>query len=169
MVPLLFLFLAAQIPGVPRSQPLPRPKAPPRPPTSIALVIKAGGREVRTTVLPRQPPPARRSTAQAVAGETPQVRWMVQNEGQKTPLRSVVVHFLIHRIEEPNQPLAEEPQKGSFADQVLGTDLKPRGKTTGNYNTPIYTPGVYLVELELLDPTGTRLQYAALDLTVTER
>lgn len=169
MIPLLLLLLLAQIPGVPRSKPLPRPKPPPRPPSSIALVIKASGKEVRTTALPRQAPPARRSIAQAFVGDTPQVRWMIRNEDKKVPLRSIVVHFLIHRIEAPNQPLADGPQKGSFADQVLGTDLKPLGKTTGNYNSPIYTPGVYLVEVELLDPLGTRLQYAALDLTVTER
>jgi hypothetical protein len=52
-------------------------------------------------------------------------------------------------------------------DSVLGTDLSARGSITGEYNTPIYEPGFYLVEIELLDPTGARRHYCVLDLQVT--
>lgn len=166
------LLLAAPIPGVPGSRVPPRPRVPPRTPppiqTSIALVVKAGAKETRTTVLPRQPAATTRTLAEVRASEVPQIRWMIRNEDKKTAVRSIVVHFLVTKVGALSEEVPSTPRKGSFADQVLGTDLRALGSTTGNFNTPIYTPGIYQVEVELLDAEGTRIQYAVLDLKVSE-
>lgn len=166
------ILVAAPIPGVPGSRVPPRPRLPPRTPppiqTSIALVIKTGAKETRTTVPPRQAFVSTRPLVETRTTMTPQIRWAIRNEDKKTAVRSIVVHFLVTRVDGIAEAIPSTPRKGTFADQVLGTDLRASGITTGNFNTPIFTPGIYQVEVELLDPEGTRIQYAVLDLKVEE-
>jgi hypothetical protein len=66
----------------------------------------------------------------------------------------------------PNEPIPSNPRKGKLMDQVMGMTLAAKGATTGNYNTAIYEPGVYLVQVEILDADGQRRQSCALDLKV---
>jgi hypothetical protein len=78
----------------------------------------------------------------------------------------VVVHFLVTSVPEAGTAVPLAPRKGSLMDQVMGLTLGAKGTTSGNYNTAIYQPGFYLVEIELLDPDGNRRQYCTLDLKV---
>jgi hypothetical protein len=99
------------------------------------------------------------------SGETPQIRWQVRNADPK-PVRDVVVHFLVTSVPNAGSTVPAAPRKGSVMDQVMGLTLTGKGATNGTYNTAVYQPGIYLVEVELLDPEGNRRQYCALDLKV---
>ena len=163
LTPILLPALLAPIPRMPRV--LPGAALPPVT-TSIALVVKTGSGETRATVAPQDKREVQRPIAAIKAGEKPQIRWQVRNIDPKKPTPDVALHFLVHREKEAGAAIPDQPQKGSLADQVLGTDLPPKGSTGGNYNTAIYEPGVYLVEVELLTPQGDRRQYVAIDLKV---
>lgn len=165
---LLALWLLAQLPRAhtPSGHPGTRTVVLPPLPVSISLVVAAAGRETRALVTPKQPHREPRPVVVLRAGDTPQIRWEVRNLDSAAAVRSIVVHFLVHRQEAPGAKIPAEPQKGSAIDSVLGTDLSARGATTGNYNTPLPEPGAYLVEVELLDPQGNRRQYCAVDLRV---
>ena len=164
MVPVLLCsLLLAPLPRVPR----PRPRAPlPVLPVSISISVKSATGETRAISLPKQPKAQPRVSAAIKAGDKPQIRWQVRNLDSKAPIRNVVVHFLIRReVTAGTQPRGG-PDKGALVDSLLGTELSPRGASTGDYNTAIHEPGAYLVEVELLDPQGNRRQYCALDLKV---
>jgi hypothetical protein len=164
LVGLLVLTLLAQ-PRLPRGAPRgPQPTQPL--PTSTSLTVRTAAGEARATVLPGQPSPDPRPLAETKAGVKPQIRWAVRNLDPKRAVRNLVVHFLVTREERAGEPIPASPRQGSLLDSVLGTDLSARQGTTGNYNTAIYEPGVYLVEVELLDPQGNRRQYCAIDLKV---
>jgi hypothetical protein len=90
----------------------------------------------------------------------------VRNTDPRKPVKDLVVHFLVTREASPDARIPPGPQKGGVLDTVLGTDLEVRGTTSGNFRTPIYEPGTYLVEIELLDVDGVRRQFCALDLQV---
>ena len=141
-----------------------RPAAPVT--TSISLTLKAGENLARAQALPGQAPPAARATVSLKSGEKPLVRWEARNRDPKKSVASIVVHFLITRENHAGAPIPDGPQKGGYQDSVLGTDLAPRETTTGEYNTAVYEPGTYLVEVEILDETGTRQQYCAAEMVV---
>jgi len=160
---LLCSLLLAPLPRVPRT----RARAPlPVLPASISISVKSATGETRATSLPKQPQAQPRAGAAIKAGEKPQIRWQVRNLDSKAPVRNVVVHFLIRRVDTAAVRTRGGTQAGSLADSLLGTELSPRGAAMGDYNTAIHEPGAYLVEVELLDPQGNRRQYCALDLKV---
>lgn len=163
--PLLCLLLAAppvRIPPRPRGTPVLPPLT-----TTIQLAIKSGGAETSAVVKPGQTPAASRPVVSLKAGEKPQIRWTIKNTDPKKPVEELVVHFLITRQDRVGAPIPPPPpQVGSLTDSVLGTTLTGGAATTGDFNTPIHKPGIYLVELELLDGQGNRRQYCALDLKV---
>lgn len=163
LTPILLASFLAPIPRMPRGRP---GSALPPMNTSIALVVKTGSGETRATVLPQAKGEAQRPIATIKAGEKPQIRWQVRNLDAKKPAENVALHFLIHREKDAGALIPDQPQQGSLADQVLGTDLPPKGATSGSYNTAIHEAGVYLVEVELLTPQGERRQYVAIDLKV---
>lgn len=150
---------------LPRGAP-PRPAAVVAPTTRIDLVVKTAAGETKASTLPTQAPPATRATATARVGETPQIRYRVQNLSATKPVPDLVVHLLVRREEKAGEQIPAGAQKGSILDTVMGTDLAAKRGTSGNYNTAISAPGVYLVELELLDPEGNRRQYCVLELKV---
>lgn len=161
---LAVVLLAAPFPRLPRNQ-----KPPPPPPptaTSIALTVKTAAGDTRASIAFKGKPPERRALATMKSGEVPEIRWMVKNVDLRKPIKDVVVHFLVTREQTPNEAVPSGPRKGSVMDQVMGMTLAAKGATTGDYNTAIYEPGLYLVEVELLDPNGFRQQYCALDLKV---
>lgn len=141
------------------------PRTPAPLPIAISLTAKTAAGESRVTVLPKQEP-STRPLALIQAGEKPQLRWSVRNNDAKAPVKDIVVHFLILREEAAGEKIAAGLRKGSVLDQVMGTTLRPQAVAGGNYNTAIYEPGFYLVEVEVLDPDGNRRLYAALDLEV---
>ena len=145
---------------------LPRPTAPPAPlTTTMTLVIKTAAGEVRADAA-KPPPAGERPTAVLKSGEKPQVRWQIKNTDPRKPVSNMVVHFLITREAAAGTPIPAGPQRGSWQDSVLGTDFGPHEGTSGEYRAALYEPGYYLVELEILDETGARRQYCALDLKV---
>lgn len=161
---LAVMLLAAPFLRLPRNQ-----KPPPPPPpttTSIALTIKTSAGDTRANIAFKGKPPETRATATMKSGEIPEIRWMVRNVDFRKPIKDVVVHFLVTRAQKPNEPIPSGPRKGSAMDQVMGMTLAPKGATTGDYKTALFEPGIYLVEVELLDPSGYRQQYCALDLKV---
>ena len=147
----------------------PRPRAPvplPPPTTTITMAAATAAGEARAEARPGQAPPAAREVAVLRPGEKPRIRWTVRNVDLKAAVRSIVVHVLITRQAAPGEEIPSTLRKGSVFDSVLGTDLSPRGATTGVYNTAIHEPGSYLVQVELLDPQGIRRQQCALELRV---
>lgn len=165
---MIYLYLAAlmwvQFPRMPRNV-----KPPPPPPpltTSISLRIKTAAGDTVVTSVPKQAPAPVRPSAALKSGEKPQIRWFIQNVDLKKPVSNIVVHFLITKEAAPGAAIPSAPQKGSYQDSVMGTDLAPHEATSGAYNTAIYEPGTYLVEVELLDDQGNRRQYCAVDLKV---
>jgi hypothetical protein len=168
MHPLLPLVLiAAQGPRVtlPRgSSPLRKP--PPPLSTSIAVTIKTAAGVARDTTPAKGATASTRPLAVLKSGEKPQIRWMIRNIDPKKPIPDIVLHFLVTREQSANEPIPPDPRKGTLMDQVMGTTLAPKGATTGNYNTAIYEPGIYLVQVEVLDDSGRRRQSCALDLRV---
>ena len=160
------LLLFAQVPRLPR-----RPPPPPPPPpfsTSINLVIKTAAGEARAAGQPKQAPVEPRPLAVIKVGEKPQIRWLVRNVDPRKAGKKVAVHFLVQRQEAAGAKIPAELQRGSLIDHLMGTELAPKGSTAGSYNTAIYTPGFYLVEIELLDETGKRRQYCVVDLQVVQ-
>jgi hypothetical protein len=162
---ILPLLILAQLPRMPRQPPRPT-AAPPPLPTALSLVVQTPSGEQRLNLKSKQGVPGSRPAATLKAGEKPQIRWLVSNQDPKNAVRNLVVHFLVTREADTNEAIPATPRKGSQMDQVLGTDLSVKGSTSGNYNTAIHEPGIYLVEVELLDPEGNRRQYAAIDLKV---
>jgi len=146
--------------------PAPLRKPPPPLTTSIALVVKTAAGEVRTGSPTSSAAPATRPMAILKSGEKPQIRWAIRNTDARKPIPDVVMHFLVTREQMPNEPIPADPRKGTQIDQVMGMTLAAKGVTTGNYNTPIFEPGVYLVQVEILDATGQRRQQCVLDLKV---
>lgn len=168
MYPLaLLLLLAPPSPRVtlPRTPP-PLRKPPPPLTTSIALTIKTASGETRDASPAAGAAPATRLVAMVKSGEKPQIRWAIRNTDAKQPIPDIVMHFLVTREQMPNEPIPTDPRKGTLMDQVMGMTLAPKGATTGNYNTAIYEPGIYLVQVEILDATGQRRQQCVLDLKV---
>jgi hypothetical protein len=168
MYPLLpLLLIAAPGPRVtlPRG-PSPLRKPPPPLSTSIALTIKTATGETRDNTPAAGAVAAARPVAVLKSGEKPQIRWSIRNTDPKKPIPDVVLHFLVTREQSANEPIPVDPRKGTLMDQVMGTTLAPKGATTGNYNTAIYEPGIYLVQVEILDDSGQRRQSCALDLKV---
>jgi hypothetical protein len=159
MLPLLLLLALAAPP--------PRAPAPARPlPVIAALTVKTTQGEARASAAPGEAPAPRREVVVMKAGEKPQIRWSVRNPDARKAAGELVVHFLVTREGAPGEEIARGVRKGSLIDQVLGTNLAPRESVSGSFNTAVYEPGAYLVELELLDPRGVRLRYCAVDLTV---
>lgn len=168
MHPLLPLVLiAAQNPRVtlPRG-PSPLRKPPPPLTTSIALAIKTAAGESRDANPAAGAAASTRPIAVLKSGEKPQIRWSIRNTNASKPIPDVVMHFLVTREQMPNEPIPADPRKGTLMDQVMGMTLAAKGATTGNYNTAIYEPGIYLVQVEILDATGQRRQSCVLDLRV---
>lgn len=160
---LLLLLLTAPFVRLPRDQK--QPSGPPLP-ASIALTVKSAAGATRAGISGSQKQPRTRLRARVKAGEKPEIRWMVKNLDPRKPIKDVVVHFLVTRQRAPNEPVPAAPRQGSVMDQVMGMTLAPRGATTGNYHTALHEPGDYLVEVELLDPNGSRRQFCAVDLRV---
>jgi len=158
------LLLAAPFLRLPRNQKPPPP--PPPPTTSIALTVKTATGDTRASIGYKGKPPETRPAAAIKSGETPEIRWQVRNVDLRKPIKDVVVHFLVTRQKTVNEAIPAAPRKGSLFDQVMGMTLASRAATTGDYNTAIYEPGIYLVEVELLDQAGARQQYCAIDLQV---
>jgi hypothetical protein len=133
-------------------------------------VIKTSAGETRATVQPGQSPAEPRPLATIKSGEKPQIRWLIKNLDPKQAVPNIAVYFVLIKEEAAGAKLPTDapPRKEAIAESVLGTDLAPKGATSGNYNTALYGPGFYLVEIELLDPEGVRRQYCALDLQITE-
>jgi hypothetical protein len=129
------------------------------------MAIKSPAGETRAAAAQGAPPTDPRPLALVKSGDIPQIRWQVRNTDAK-PVRDVVVHFLVTSVPEAGTAVPLAPRKGSLMDQVMGLTLGAKGTTSGNYNTAIYQPGFYLVEIELLDPDGNRRQYCTLDLKV---
>ncbi len=140
-------------------------KLPPLP-TRIDLVLKTAAGEVRAAAPAKANSPDPRPTASVGAGTRPQIRWSVVNTDPKEAVRSIVVHFFVTKTEKLGIPLVTGPQKGSAIDSVLGTDLSAKLGTTGNYNTPLSEPGLYLVGIEILDQDGNRRQLCTLEVKV---
>jgi len=161
---LLEVLLLAQGPRLPRAG----ASLPPLP-TSLALIVKAPGGEARAAVDPGKEPGEARPRATLQAGQTPQIRWQVKNTDRRIAVRTIVVHFLVTPQRAAGEPLPRGPQQGRTIDVVLGTDLSPGAVATGNYNTPIHDPGIYLVEIELLDAQGNRRHYCVAELEVVPK
>lgn len=145
---------------MPREAPAPSVVAPL--PITGNLKATAVGMPPCVATLVRKPGP--RPTFSPPAGQTPQIEWEVKNTDSRRKSPSLVVHVLINRQTGPEQPIPNSPQRGSFLDQVMGTELRPGGKTTGRLKVPITQPGRYLVELEILNESGERVALAALNL-----
>ncbi len=116
---------------------------------------------------PGEIPGATRPLLTIRSGESPRLQWRVINTDRRARVESLAVHFLIVRMESAGEAVPPEPRKGSHADSVLGTEIPPGGKVEGSHNTAMFDPGVYLVEVELLDPTGNRRHYGVLEVKVT--
>jgi hypothetical protein len=143
------------------------PAAPLAPLTaSIRLTMKTAAGMVEVTAAGAKPQAQPRPMLTLKTGEQPQVRWQIRNTDLKKAVPSVVVHFLVNREGAAGAPIPAGPQKGSYQDSVLGTDLPPKGGTSGEYATAVYEPGVYLVEIEILDEEGNRRMFCAVDLKV---
>lgn len=167
MLPWTPVFVTTAAEPLPVRPRLGRESQPPLP-LGLTLVMKTGAGEVRAASLPGHPSAEPRPVAVMKAGDKPQIRWEIRNTDPKNAVRNVVVHFLVTREDAPASRIPAGPQRGTTMDSVLGTDLSAKARTTGNYNTPIFEPGTYLVEIEILDPQGNRRQFAALDLKVEE-
>lgn len=167
----LELLLLTQLAAPPAMKRLPR-GAPPRPApivaptTRIDLVVKTTTGETKVSILPTQAQPEPRPIAVMRAGEKPQIRYLVQNLSATVPVKDLAIHLLVLREEMAGEKIPPGPRKGTVLDTVLGTDLAAKRGTSGNYNTAISVPGIYLVELEILDPNGNRRQFCALELRV---
>lgn len=156
------LLILTQLPRLPRG---PAAGLPPLP-LSISMALKTAAGERRASAAPKQAQPEPRPLVTSRPGEAPQIRWFIRNTDAKKTLADLVVHLRVDREAAPGERIGPGPQKGAVIDTVLGTDLPPRGTTSGNYNTPIYEPGVYVVAVEILDARGNRRQLCVMDLKV---
>ena len=163
---LVLILLAAPLGRMPRDTPRKAPLAPLT--ASLALTVHTPAGEVKVQSSPAQAPPKERAGIAVKSGEKPQIRWQVKNVDPKKAVRSVVVHFLVHKQSQPGEALPLGPRKGSWMDSVMGTDISPKQAVSGSTATAIYDPGCYLVELELLDEEGKRRNYCLLEMTVTQ-
>lgn len=163
---LLLVPIAAQFGRMPRVP----PRATPTPPfaANLALTVKGAAGEAKAQTSPTQALPMERAQVVVKAGEKPQIRWQVKNVHPKLAIRNVVVHFLVHKQAQPGEALPAGPRKGSWMDSVMGTDISVKQAVSGSSATPIWDPGCYLVELELMDDQGKRRNYCLLEMTVTQ-
>jgi hypothetical protein len=88
------------------------------------------------------PPPFRsnpraqpRVGAAIKAGEKPQIRWQVRNLDSKAPVRNVVVHFLIRRVDTATAGTRGGTQAGSLATACWGRSF-PRAPPLRATTTP---------------------------------
>ena len=162
---LLLLFLAAPIGRMPRVP----PRSAPTPPftANLALTVRTPAGEVKAQTSPGQTPPLQRANVTVKSGEKPQIRWQVKNVDAKRAIRNVVVHFLVHKQAAPGEAVPAAPRKGSWMDSVMGTDISAKQAVSGSTATAIWSPGCYLVEIELLDDQAKRRNYCLLEMTVT--
>ena len=162
LIPLL-LAAPAPSPRMPRNV-----KPPVAAPLTAVTTLTAKTAAGQVTVLSSAKPlaGAARPVLVLKSGEEPVIRWQIRNTDLKKATPSIVVHFLVHREDAANARIPAGPQKGSYQDSVLGTDLPPKESTQGEYRTAVWEPGYYLVEIEILDEVGTRQQLCALDLKV---
>jgi hypothetical protein len=166
LLALALIVFAAQFGRMPR---LP-PRNVPTPPfaANLALTVRGPAGEAKALSSKGQTPPLERASVTVKAGEKPQIRWQVKNVDPKLAIRNVVVHFLVHKQTQPGEALPAGARKGSWMDSVMGTDISVKQAVSGTSNTPIWDPGCYLVELELLDDQGKRRNYCLLEMTVTQ-
>jgi hypothetical protein len=162
---LLLVLLAEPLGRMPRVP----PRTPPTPPytANLALSIRTAAGEVKAQSAAGQAPPQQRANVTVKAGEKPQIRWQVKNLDPKRAIRSVVVHFLVHKQTQPGEAVPAGPRKGSWMDSVMGTDISAKQAVSGSTATAIWDPGCYLVEIELLDDQAKRRNYCLLEMTVT--
>jgi hypothetical protein len=136
---------------------------PPPPPVRIAVAVEtAAGRGRADTTQPA----ATRLLVHARAGESPRIRWFVQNRDRKRPTPEAVFHLFITREERAGQDLPRDPQRGTLLDNSYATELAPGDSTTGTCQIPIDEPGIYLVQFELLDRAAIRGLSCAVEIQV---
>lgn len=162
---LLLIPLAAPIGRMPRVPPRKKPTPPFT--ANLALTVRTTGGEAKAQSTPGQSPPQQRANVTLKAGEKPQIRWQVKNVNPKAAIRSVVVHFLVHKQSDPGEAIPATPRKGSWMDSVMGTDISVKQAVSGSTATAIWSPGCYLVQLELLDEEAKRRNFCLLEITVT--
>lgn len=143
------------------------PPATPLPRLALYLSAEAESHSARATSTgPGAKAAPVRQCIPVPSGSTPELRWAIKNLDARQPAKDIVVHFLIHSLQLRGEALPPVPVKGSLADQVMGTDLAAGRQTTGRYRLPIHRPGVYLVQIEIVDIQGSRRQQASLELEV---
>jgi hypothetical protein len=155
-----------RMPRLPRNVP---PRTAPPLPVAVFLTARTSGGEVRVSAPPPPADSGARPQLTLRSGEKPDIRWTVRNTHPRSKIMNLAVHFLIKREQAEGERVPSgPPQPEYYADTLIGTDLSAKGSTTGSFNTAIYEPGVYLVEVELLDPQGNRRQFCVLEIKVVQ-
>ena len=152
------LLTPGQRPGV-------RPPAPPEPLLlAVAVETTAGKVRLDTTGAAGTAVPL----ARAHVGEAVRARWFVRNKDRKRPYPQSVFHFFITRVEAPGEALPPQPKPGTILDSSFAEELAAGAGTVGTSNLPIHEPGVYRVQLEVLDRLAVRQQACGVDLKVED-
>lgn len=132
--------------------------------TAIALTVQTATGAVRmNTKAPGEAAPAGMITI--TSGERPHIRWQVRNLDRRASTGDIAIHFLIDYA--ADSPASGSPvREGSLLDSLVGTSIPPRGTSVGASDTPLFERGSFTVEVELIDPSGRRLQRCSIGLVV---
>lgn len=142
---------------------LPVRPAPPAPTVRLAIAVETAAGKARADT---DEPSPDRPLLRARAGESPQVRWFVQNRDRKNPYPESVFHFFITRQERTGQELPRDAQRGTLLDNAYATELAAGDATTGTCRIQFDEPGVYLVQFELLDRSAARGPFVGVEVQV---
>ena len=118
----------------------------------------------------KYPPPDAKAQPRAVliAGvNTPiTVKWTVRNTDKAATVKDALVHFLVVKVEKPDQQEAPKLTKGVVVESALTMDFKAQDKAEGEITVMVPNPGIYLLRLEIKGTAAKNEPFAALDLSV---
>jgi hypothetical protein len=108
-----------------------------------------------------------RAVLQAPADTPVTVKWTVRNRDDAI-VKDVLVHFVVVRIDKPDQQEVPKLTKGVAAESALTMDFRPKDRTEGELTFTVREAGCYLIRLELKGASGKdeREPHTALDLLV---
>lgn len=93
------------------------------------------------------------------------VKWSVRRT-DKEPVKDVLVHFFVVKIDKADQPEVPKLTKNVVAESALTMDFKGQDKAEGEISFAAPNPGRYLLRLELKNAGKKDEPFAALELLV---
>lgn len=137
---------------------------------SISLEVTDGSHKQEAhaqTDPPKTPAAEKRPVYESAADGRLTAKWKVESTA-KGPMKDVLVHFYVVRIEKPGQPPPPLDPKAVVIESAQTLDLPPDGKTTAELQFKPPTTGTYLLRVET---QGTAEQkghehFAAIDVVV---